>query len=79
MRKTRRTRRLCLVILLDIKNTFNSVSWDMIMNAVHKVKTPTHLEMIIGSYLSDRRIQINRLTLEVTAGVPQGSVLGPLL
>lgn len=41
---------------------------------------PKYLPNILGEYLSSRKIGYDKGKLmEVTAGVPQGSVLGPTL
>ncbi|KAH1029328.1 hypothetical protein HUJ05_002587 [Dendroctonus ponderosae] len=71
---------LCVMVLLDIKNAFNSASWKGIMEALTKGKVSEYLIKIIGSYLSERRI-ITAFDEErvMSCGVPQGSILGPTL
>ncbi|KAH8323775.1 hypothetical protein KR067_012650, partial [Drosophila pandora] len=68
---------------LDIRNAFNSANWTRIHRAIFLAGTPVYLQRIISSYLSDRTLlyetEEGTKRYEVTAGVPQGSVLGPLL
>lgn len=64
---------------LDIKNAFNSASWMKIDEALDKMRAPAYLRKMIRSYLSNRSIIVEGTEIAVTAGVPQGSVLGPLL
>lgn len=73
-----------IAISLDIKNAFNSIPWKCIRKALYWKGCSRHLKRIIHSYLSDRHIEyINKSGriqyLSVEAGVPQGSVIGPLL
>lgn len=77
--KTLRTRGLVLVILLDVKNAFNSIKWGNIMMALRDAEVPLFLQRILGSYLADRHIVIKGKTFKMSAGVPQGSILGPIL
>ncbi|CAB3255713.1 unnamed protein product [Arctia plantaginis] len=77
------TKKYCLVATLDIKNAFNSAKWDCIMKALYEMKVPGYLRMMVASYFSDRILKYDTKTgpktFKVTGGVPQGSVLGPLL
>lgn len=73
----------CALVTLDIRNAFNSARWEGIMEALSKRHTPEYLLRVIDSYLADRTLIYNTedgdKEYEVTAGVPQGSVLGPFL
>lgn len=69
---------------LDVKNAFNSIPWPIIRNALRTKEFPAYVRRIVDSYLHDRSIiyPIRDGGLGVRAiscGVPQGSVLGPLL
>lgn len=75
----------CVVAIgIDIENAFNTLPWLNILKALRKKKIPNYIIRIISSYLSERFIsyigndgKIHKR--RVYAGVPQGSVLGPLL
>ena len=73
----------CAVVTLDIKNAFNTANWCQIMKALQKMGAPEYLLRIIGDYLSDRVLiydtEEGPKEYRVTGGVPQGSVLGPIL
>lgn len=78
--KTRRTRSLCMMISLDIKNAFNSLSWRKIIGAANKKNLNKHLIEVLKDYLEDRVIiDEEGQSHKVSAGVPQGSILGPHL
>lgn len=68
------------LMAFDIKNAFNSAPWKGIMRALKHRNVPEHLLAMVGSYLSERILHVtDRDSIEVTCGVPQGSVLGPFL
>lgn len=71
--------RFAVLVTIDIKNAFNSVPWRGIMDVLDQFGVSKYLTRIIGSYLEDRRILVRGREIKVTSGVPQGSVLGPLL
>ncbi|CAB3254621.1 unnamed protein product [Arctia plantaginis] len=75
---------VALAVSLDIVNAFNSLPWWAIRDALVYHQLPPYLRDIIGAYLRDRSISYmgrdgEECRREVTCGVPQGSVLGPLL
>jgi len=75
-----KNRKLCVVIALDVANTFNTAKWDKIEESLHAKELPTYLVGILRSYMSDRKLQYGKnVSKAITCGVPQGSVLGPLL
>lgn len=75
---------MVVAVGLDIKNAFNALPWSAIRKALRKKGFPEYIKRIIGDYLSNRSIEFvnnkeERVTMKVTADVPQGSVLGPVL
>ncbi|CAB0030801.1 unnamed protein product [Trichogramma brassicae] len=79
----RSTKKYCAVVTLDVRNAFNSARWDNILAALRRLLVPDYLLRIIASYFSARVLDFTTdegpESYEVTAGVPQGSVLGPIL
>jgi len=76
--------RVCMIVSLDVTNAFNSVPHSSIRRALQLKKFLPYLRRMISSYLENRYVDywdchglLHRK--KVTAGVPQGSVLGPLL
>lgn len=82
-RWTRGAKKYCLLAALDVKNAFNSARWDSICKALDQLGTPTYLRAMIKSYFCGRLLMYDTENgpehYEVSGGVPQGSVLGPLL
>lgn len=70
------------MLTLDVQNAFNSASWTAIIKAIKITNTPKYLQNVLGQYLSDRRIIVERSdgapsVIEMSCGVSQGLVLGP--
>lgn len=74
-----KVRELCALVTIDIENAFNCVPWSDTTKAMEEIGIPMHLINVIGSYLSHRWIAHNAKKYCMYCGVPQGSVLGPLL
>ena len=75
---------LAPAVSLDIVNAFNSLPWDKILWAIGRHGLPLYIRGIIRSYLTDRNITYSTTSdsiasKQITRGVPQGSVLGPIL
>lgn len=76
-------KKYCSAIFLDVAQAFDKVWHD---GLIHKIKCslPTNTHKIFQSYLSNRkfRVKFNSFLSKdfpIEAGVPQGSVLGPVL
>ena len=72
------------VLYLDFVKAFDTVPQGTLVDKLRKFDIGGKLLSLINSYLTNRqqyvRIEDNSSTLkEVTSGVPQGSILGPLL
>ncbi|CAB0030769.1 unnamed protein product [Trichogramma brassicae] len=79
----RGTKEYCAIITLDVRNAFNSARWNKILIALSQMEVPAYLLRIVSSYFLDRVLEFTTddgsETYEVTAGVPQESLLGPIL
>jgi len=76
------TKKYCLLVTLDIKNAFNTANWTRIIQALRRLRIPEYLTRIVDSYLGERVLLFDSDGPKEyfdTAGVPQGSVLVPLL
>lgn len=75
--------RYCAVTTIDVKNAFNSASWVAINQSLEEIGVSGQLCKMIRSYLTNRVLLYDteggQVTKELTAGVPQGSILGPIL
>lgn len=70
----------CALVTLDIENAFNSASWLHIIEQLRRRGIKKELLRLIMSYLEGRRIEVTpNHIVDITCGVPQGSVLGPSL
>ena len=83
LEKKRRGDRFCGLITLDVKNAFNTANWIAIAEAMHRMRIPNYLCRMLKSYFENRVLVYSTeegdKEYQVTAGVPQGSVLGPTL
>uniref|UniRef100_A0ABD2W1D4 Reverse transcriptase domain-containing protein n=1 Tax=Trichogramma kaykai TaxID=54128 RepID=A0ABD2W1D4_9HYME len=79
----RGTKKYCAIVTLDVNNVFNSARWDKIFTALSQMEVPDYLQRMVFNYFRGRVLEFTTddgaETYEVTAGVPQGSVLGPIL
>lgn len=71
------------ILTLDIKNAFNSAPWKAIADALYEKEVPGQMQHMINSYLENRTLSFGEgeeeTRIDVTCGVPQGSVIGPTL
>ena len=73
-----------ILVLLDLSSAFDSVDHDILMNKLYKIGLRGRAYSWVKSYLSSRTqaVEIGEAmseTVHLHCGVPQGSVLGPLL
>lgn len=68
-----------MIVALDVSNAFNSAKWRRIEKSMHDKLMPQYLISAVQSYLNNRGIEYEGRSWITTCGVPQGSVLGPLL
>lgn len=72
-----------IIISLDIRNAFNTVKWNNIFEMLKRRQFPEHLQMLIQNFFRNRNIIYkaadNNTKLDMQQGVPQGSILSPIL
>lgn len=73
-----------LAVSLDISNAFNTLPWSRVEEALLYHRVPPYLVSILREYFRDRELAYADRNAEVqrrrmSCGVPQGSVLGPLM
>jgi len=75
--------KFCVAISLDIRNAFNTIGWTEVMSALNALDVPAYILRIFQDYFRGRTAETQaeneRVEVRVTCGVPQGSVVGPLL
>jgi Reverse transcriptase (RNA-dependent DNA polymerase) len=75
--------RFCALITIDVKNAFNSADWSAIADALYRLGVPESLFRVLGDYLNNRFLiydtEVGQERMKVSAGVPQGSIMGPVL
>ncbi|KAH1028575.1 hypothetical protein HUJ05_001920 [Dendroctonus ponderosae] len=70
----------CCLVTLDVRNAFNSAPWSAINKSLEQFNVSKYLRSVMRNYLQNRYIITqDGEAVEVTAGIPQGSVLGPTL
>ena len=72
------------MILLDIKKALDSVWHRGLIYKLYKYKFPTYIIKLLISYLRKRTFIVSGEGIDsgprkIRAGVPQGSILGPIL
>lgn len=72
------------LVLLDIEKAFDSVWHNALIHKLMTLKFPIYLIKLVKSYLQSRKafVEVNgqrSFVFDIPAGVPQGSLLSPLL
>ena len=72
------------MILIDLQKAFDTINHDILLRKMASLGFSNHSIMWFQSYLSDRSFRVNiknkySSTAKIECGVPQGSILGPLL
>ena len=75
---------LTMAIFIDLKKAFDTISHDILLNKLYKYGIRGVANDWIKNYLTDRKQYVlydktESKTQLITYGVPQGSILGPLL
>ena len=75
---------MALAVSQDVVGAFNSIPWDRMCRALEFHRVPAYLRGVVRAFLWDRSITYTvrgggMIERAVYRGVPQGSVLGPLL
>ena len=71
-------------VFFDLQKAFDCVPHCLLIDKLHQLEIPSHLIRWVSSYLHNQVQQVGVLgklssPTAVISGVPQGSVLGPLL
>ena len=80
----RSNRHFTCIIFLDLKKAFDTVDHQIHLSKLEKLGFRGHLYNLLQDYLNNRKqyVNVNNVSshlLEMSTGVPQGSILGPTL
>ena len=72
------------IILIDLQKAFDSINHDILLKKLSIISFSDHTVKWFQSYLSNRKFMVNiensfSEVSSISRGVPQGSILGPLL
>ena len=78
------TGKIVVGVYLDIRKAFDCISTSILLDKLYKIGIRGNLYCLLQSYLSSRTQYVvynecNSSTQSIKYGVPQGSILGPLL
>ena len=78
--KAAQHKEFCVPVTIDVRNAFNVARWPGILADMERRDVDRYLIEVVRSYLTNRTVIVGeRSRLRLTCGVPQGSVLVPLL
>ena len=71
-------------VFIDLKKAFDTVEQNLLLEKLENIGMRGPVHKLLKSYLSDRKqcvksVEFRSEFLPIEYGVPQGSVLGPLL
>ena len=71
-------------VFIDLKKAFDTIEQNLLLEKLENIGMRGHVHKLLKSYLSDRQqcvksVEFRSEFLPIEYGVPQGSVLGPLL
>jgi len=77
-------KRLCLALFIDLKSAFDTIDPKILVKKLDHIGIRGKMLEVLESYLNGRKQfvrngDVDSILLDVLIGVPQGSVLGPLL
>ena len=84
MKEARDNNKVCAAVLTDLSKAFDCLLHDLLTAKLHAFGFDLKSLKVIHAYLNDR-IQVTKVgsfyseILQIIYGVPQGSILGPLL
>ena len=68
------------VVFIDIRKAFDSINHGLLLHKMKEQFEISNIELnLFESYLSDREQRCNVFIEKDVCGLPQGSILGPLL
>ena len=77
------SKRFCVALFIDLSKAFDTVDHNLLLNILCRDGVSEYTASWFADYLTSRTqcVQMAGVSsfLEVTKGVPQGSVLGPIL
>ena len=77
-------KRVCAALFIDLKSAFDTIDPEILVKKLDHIGIRGKMLQVLNSYLQDRKQfvkngDVESIILNVLIGVPQGSVLGPLL
>ena len=84
MKEARDKNKVCAAVLTDLSKAFDCLKHDLLIAKLHAFGFDYKLLRVMYAYLNNR-VQVTKVgsyyseILDIIFGVPQGSILGPLL